>query len=141
MNAWLTQHPWWGAIGIVAVFVAIASLVTVLIGDGPTDDVTGPGSTTSRASDAALNGIALFNRAQPELILAKPETLLVTVLAEQNPALVGTTLEEVAQVCTLLQSLGILTRVNGEGFVMETSPQGARQLLAAATGVGEPHGG
>lgn len=29
----------------------------------------------------------------------------------------------------------MLTRVNGEGFVMETSPQGARQLLAAVTGV------
>lgn len=59
MNAWLTEHPWWGAIGIVGVFVALASLVTVLIGGAATDDGTGPGSTTSRASDAAPNGIAL----------------------------------------------------------------------------------
>ena len=82
-----------------------------------------------------LAHIDSFNRAQPELILAKPETLLVTVLAEHNPALVGTTLEEVAQVCALLEAVGMLTRVNGEGFVMETSPRGARQLLAAVTGV------
>ena len=35
----------------------------------------------------------------------------------------------------LLEAVGMLTRVNGEGFVMETSPRGAGQLLAAVTGV------
>ena len=59
MNAWLTPHPWWGAIGIVGVFVALASLVTVLIGGGPTDDMTGTGPTTPRSSDAASNSIVL----------------------------------------------------------------------------------
>ena len=59
------------------------------------------------------------------------------MLAERNPALVGTTLPEVAQVCTLLEAAGILTRVNGEGFVMETSPQGARQLLAVLAGASQ----
>ena len=89
-------------------------------------------------SPLVVGNVKPVNRVQPELILAKPETLLATVLAtvlaEGDTALVGTTLEEVTRVCALLESAGVLTRINGEGFVMETSPQGARQRLAAVTG-------
>ena len=78
-----------------------------------------------------LSHIDNFNQAQPDIVLAKPETLLASILGERNPDLLGTTLEDVRRTLSLLETTGVISAVNGEGYVSETSTDGARQLLAA----------
>lgn len=92
-----------------------------------------------------LAHIDSFARAQPDLVLAKPDTLLVATLAEHNPQLAGVTLDEIKSALTLLEMLGVISPADG-GYVPETSPIGAHQLLmalgavakASVAGGGEP---
>jgi hypothetical protein len=78
-----------------------------------------------------LTHIDNFNQAQPDIVLAKPETLLASILGERNPDLLGTTLEDVRRTLSLLETIGAISAVNGEGYVSETSVEGTLQLLAA----------
>jgi len=50
-----------------------------------------------------LTHIDNFNRAQPDLVLAKPETLFGTILGERNPELAGTTVDDIREVLSLLR--------------------------------------
>ncbi len=72
-----------------------------------------------------------FNRQQPGLVLAKPDTLFATVLAGHDPDLAGVTMDEVTRALTLLEVVGVLSRVKDGGYVADTSPAGADQLLRA----------
>jgi hypothetical protein len=78
-----------------------------------------------------LTHIDNFNQAQPDIVLAKPETLLASILGERNPDLLGTTLEDVRRALSLLETIGAISAINGEGYVSDTSIDGALQLLAA----------
>jgi hypothetical protein len=78
-----------------------------------------------------LTHIDNFNQAQPDIVLAKPETLLASILGERNHELLGTTLEDVRRALSLLETIGAISAVNGEGYVSETSTDGALQLLAS----------
>ncbi len=78
-----------------------------------------------------LDQIDTFNRMQPNLVLAKPDTLFASVLARGDDALLGTTLEDVRKALLLLETIGVLSPVNGGGYTSETSTDGARQVLAA----------
>lgn len=80
-----------------------------------------------------LTHIDHFNRTQPDIILAKPETLLASILASRKDDLLGTTLDDVRRSLSLLETLGILSAVNGEGYVSETSREGAKAILTAFT--------
>jgi hypothetical protein len=72
-----------------------------------------------------------FNQVQPDIVLAKPETLLASILGERNPDLLGTTLDDVRRTLSLLETTGVISAANGDGYVSDTSMAGARQLLAA----------
>lgn len=82
-----------------------------------------------------LAHIDYFNQSQPEIVLAKPETLFASILGERNADLLGTTLDDVRRALTLLETLGIIA-ANGDGYVSETSPEGARQILSAYADAG-----
>jgi type III secretion system FlhB-like substrate exporter len=84
-----------------------------------------------------LTHIDNFNQAQPDIVLAKPETLLASILAERNIDLLGTTLEDVRRTLLLLETTGVISAANGDGYVSETSIAGAHQLLAAFATAGE----
>ena len=72
-----------------------------------------------------------LNRAQPDVILAKPETLLAAIIAQGDREMTGTTLDEVRKTLALLETVGILGHANGDGYASQTSLAGARQLLGA----------
>lgn len=72
-----------------------------------------------------------FNRTQPDLVLAEPEPLFASILATGEDDLRGTTVEDVRRALSLLETLGIVTAINCDGFVSNTSIAGALQLLAA----------
>lgn len=85
-----------------------------------------------------LEQIDAFNRMQPDLVLAKPDTLLASVLARGETALLGTTLEDVRKALLLLETIGVLSAVNGSGYTSETSRDGARQALTAFVALADP---
>ena len=80
-----------------------------------------------------------LNRAQPGVILAKPETLLAAIIAQGDREMSGTTLGEVRKTLALLETVGILGHANGDGYASQTSVAGARQLLGALANPGWPH--
>lgn len=69
-----------------------------------------------------------FNRAKPNDVLAKPETLRGILLQGPDP---DASLEEVEAALSVLETLGILRRDNGEGYVSQTSLASAKQMLDA----------
>jgi hypothetical protein len=74
-----------------------------------------------------LTFIDNFNRAQPDMVLAKPETLLALVINDKE--LLGTTLDDVRRALALLETLGVLSSQNGDGYVSQTSLGGADAFL------------
>jgi hypothetical protein len=76
-----------------------------------------------------LAHIDKFNSFQPDLVLAKPDTLLASILGEGNSELGETTLEDVRRTLALLETVGAISRANGEGYVSNTTEDGAKQLL------------
>ena len=82
-----------------------------------------------------LAHIDTLNRAQPGIVLAKPETLLASFTNERKPELSGTTLEDVRRALSLLETIGVIAAANGDGYVSQTSMDGALQLLAAFSSV------
>ena len=80
-----------------------------------------------------------LNRAQPDVILAKPETLLAAIIAQGDREMAGTTLDEVRKTLALLETVGILGHANGDGYASQTSLAGARQLLGALAKPAWPH--
>lgn len=72
-----------------------------------------------------------LNRAQPDVILAKPKTLLTAVIAQGDPEAAGVTLDDVRKALALLETVGVLQIVNGDGYASQTTVSGARQLLSA----------
>jgi hypothetical protein len=78
-----------------------------------------------------LGFIDNFNQVQPDLILAKPETLLALVI--QDKELLGTTLDDVRRALSLLETLGVLAAQNGDGYVSQTSLAGAEAFLNAVS--------
>ncbi len=72
-----------------------------------------------------------FNRTQPDLILAKPEPLFASIVTSGKDDLRGTTIEEVRRCLSLLETLGIVSPINGDGFVSNTSMAGGLRLLTA----------
>jgi hypothetical protein len=72
-----------------------------------------------------------FNRTQPDLVLAKPEPLFASIVASGKNDLRGTTIEEVRRSLLLLETLGVVSPINGDGFVSNTSIAGGLRLLTA----------
>jgi len=72
-----------------------------------------------------------FNRTQPDLVLAKPEPLFASIVASGKNDLRGTTIEEVRRSLLLLETLGVVSPINGDGFVSNTSVAGGLRLLTA----------
>jgi hypothetical protein len=70
-----------------------------------------------------------FNRAQPDIVLAKPEALFASVIADRE--LLGTTLDDIRRALALLETVGILASVGGEGYVSQTSLAGRRSVSQA----------
>lgn len=87
-----------------------------------------------------LDTIGNLNRAQPDAVLAKPDLLLGSMLAQPGEPQ-GTTRAEIEGALNLLETAGILRRSNGEGYVSQTTSQGAEQILAALAGAPEPDAG
>ena len=79
-----------------------------------------------------LRIIDSFNRTKPTAVLAKPEPLWGILLHTDDADGKGATLEEVESALALLETLGVLRRSNGEGYVSQTSLNGAKQMLDAA---------
>ena len=77
-----------------------------------------------------LETIDSLNRTQPDAILAKPDLLLGSMLAQPGEPQ-GTTRAEIEGALNLLETAGILRRSNGEGYVSQTTTSGAEQILAA----------
>lgn len=84
-----------------------------------------------------LDTIDNLNRAQPDAVLAKPDLLLGSMLAQPGEPQ-GTTRAEIEGALNLLETAGILRRSNGEGYVSQTTTSGAEQILAALAGMPEP---
>ena len=85
-----------------------------------------------------LETIDNLNRAQPDAVLAKPDLLLGSMLAQPGEPQ-GTTRTEIEAALNLLEATGILRRSNGEGYVSQTTTTGAEQILSAlAEPKGEP---
>ena len=84
-----------------------------------------------------LDTIDNLNRAQPDAVLAKPDLLLGSMLAQPGEPQ-GTTRAEIEGALNLLETAGILRRSNGEGYVSQTTTSGAEQILSALAGVPEP---
>ena len=80
-----------------------------------------------------LETIDNLNRAQPDAVLAKPDLLLGSMLAQPGEPQ-GTTRTEIEAALNLLEAAGILRRSNGEGYVSQTSTTGAEQILSALAG-------
>lgn len=80
-----------------------------------------------------LETIDNLNRAQPDAVLAKPDLLLGSMLAQPGEPK-GTTRTEIEAALNLLEATGILRRSNGEGYVSQTTPAGAEQILSALAG-------
>ena len=80
-----------------------------------------------------LETIDNLNRAQPDSVLAKPDLLLGSMLAQPGEPQ-GTTRAEIEAALNLLEAAGILRRSNGEGYVSQTTITGAEQILAALAG-------
>ena len=87
-----------------------------------------------------LDTIDNLNRAQPDAVLAKPDLLLGSMLAQPGEHQ-GTTRAEIEGALNLLETAGILRRSNGEGYVSQTTNQGAEQILAALAGAPDPDAG
>ena len=77
-----------------------------------------------------LETIDSLNRTQPDAVLAKPDLLLGSMLAQPGEPQ-GTTRAEIEGALNLLETTGILRRSNGEGYVSQTTTSGAEQILAA----------
>lgn len=80
-----------------------------------------------------LETIDNLNRAQPDAVLAKPDLLLGSMLAQPGEPK-GTTRTEIEAALNLLEATGILRRSNGEGYVSQTTTTGAEQILSALAG-------
>lgn len=87
-----------------------------------------------------LETIDNLNRAQPDAILAKPDLLLGSMLAQPGEPQ-GTTRAEIEGALNLLETTGILRRSNGEGYVSQTTAAGAEQILTALAGAPQPDAG
>ena len=85
-----------------------------------------------------LDTIDNLNRAQPDAVLAKPDLLLGSMLAQPGEPQ-GTTRAEIEGALNLLETAGILRRSNGEGYVSQTTTSGAEQILAALAGAPDPN--
>jgi Mrr N-terminal domain/Restriction endonuclease len=72
-----------------------------------------------------------FNRVQPDLVVAKPETLQALALASSDERLAGTTMGEVSRVLVLLEAAGVLTALPSGGFASATSVAGALQRIGS----------
>lgn len=72
---------------------------------------------------------------QPNLVLAQPMTLFISLMNESDERLRGLTVEEVEDALNLLssRSIGVLRRTShgSEGFVLIATSVGVRQRLAA----------
>ena len=77
-----------------------------------------------------LETIDNLNRAQPDAVLAKPDLLLGSMLAQPGEPQ-GTTRTEIEAALNLLEATGILRHSNGEGYVSQTTTTGAEQILSA----------
>ena len=77
-----------------------------------------------------LETIDNLNRAQPDAVLAKPDLLLGSMLAQPGEPQ-GTTRAEIEAALNLLEATGILRHSNGEGYVSQTTTTGAEQILSA----------
>ncbi len=84
-----------------------------------------------------LDTIDNLNRAQPDAVLAKPDLLLGSMLAQPGEPQ-GTTRAEIEGALNLLETAGILRRSNGEGYVSQTTTSGAEQILSALASMPEP---
>jgi hypothetical protein len=82
-----------------------------------------------------MSQIAVWSARFPDSVLAQPTALFTVLLERTNETLAGLTVEEVDDALRILSSdtIGVLVHVaNGsEGYVLTTTPSGARQRLEA----------
>ena len=72
-----------------------------------------------------------LNRAAPDVILAKADTLYASIVTQADEETQGTTRDDVQRALALLETIGAVRQANGDGYVSQTSVEGARQMLAA----------
>jgi hypothetical protein len=81
--------------------------------------------------ERVLTLIDNFNRVQPDLVVAKPETLQALALTSSDERLAGTTMGEVSRVLALLEAAGVLIALPSGGFASATSVAGALQRIGS----------
>ena len=88
-----------------------------------------------------LGHIEALNDAQPDLVLAKADTLFASVIAQPDDDMRGTTLDDVRGALALLETIGALRPANGDGYVSQTSLGGALRMLSALGDVARERAG
>ncbi len=78
-----------------------------------------------------LDRIELFNTQAADTIMAKPEVLWGQVVGAGDQSVQGATMEDVAAALELLATIGALSGSAAEGYVSQTSRDGALRMLAA----------
>lgn len=78
-----------------------------------------------------LRQIDQFNREQEDIVMAKPDMMWAAVAASPDQSIKGTTRDDVVDALHLLETIGVLAKSNGDGYVSQTSLDGAMQMLTA----------
>ncbi len=85
-----------------------------------------------------LDRIELFNTQAADTIMAKPEVLWGQVVGAGDESVQGATMEDVGAALELLTTIGALSGSASEGYVSQTSRDGAMRMLAAIAQVAAP---
>ncbi len=84
-----------------------------------------------------LRQIDQFNREQEDIVMAKPDMMWAAVAASPDQSIKGTTRDDVVNALHLLETIGVLAKSNGDGYVSQTSLDGAMQMLAAVAALAQ----
>ncbi len=78
-----------------------------------------------------LRLIQEFNLNQPNVVLAKPDSILAVISTEHPQGTSWATLEDVTRALSILEVLGIIAPAESGGYTSQTSLKGALDLLEA----------
>ncbi|MCY3732922.1 MAG: restriction endonuclease, partial [Chloroflexi bacterium] len=84
-----------------------------------------------------LKQIDQFNREQEDIVMAKPDMMWAAVAASSDQSIKGTSRDDVVDALHLLETIGVLAKSNGDGYVSQTSLDGAMQMLAAVSALAQ----
>ena len=76
-----------------------------------------------------LESIQRFNKEAPDTVMAKPDVLHGLVVASTDPGVRGASASEVSDTLAMLETVGILSNPNEDGYISQTSLSCAYQML------------